>query len=193
MNLNRFDTYLKRSRPMNPAIPPLLSVGRARPDWRFGAYRPGPGQPPESADQVRPAIVPSTDAQRAAHLPPALPRLAGSAIDRAFDEEVTVGKLTIDHNTYEARECGELVLLTRTEFLILDHLAAHVGKLRSPAQLMSAVHGYKFADFEARQAVAVFVQRIRRKLAACAYQSVEIVNSRAVGYRLQALDRPDRT
>lgn len=100
--------------------------------------------------------------------------------------QTRVGDLTICHDTYEVREGSELVPLTRTEFLILAYLAAHAGKVRSPAQIMSAIHADEYTDFDAQQSVKVFVRRVRRKLEACASPSVEIVNSRAFGYRLQA-------
>lgn len=101
-------------------------------------------------------------------------------------QQQRVGALTIDQDTREARHDGELVPLTRTEFQILGHLAARAGKVQSPGKIMSSIHEYTYTDAEAQQAVKVYIRRIRRKLADCSSQSVEIVNSRSFGYRLQA-------
>lgn len=101
-------------------------------------------------------------------------------------QQQRVGALTIDQDTCEARHDGELVPLTRTEFQILGYLAARAGKVQSPGKIMSAIHEYTYTDVEAQQAVKVYIRRIRRKLADCSSESVEIVNSRSFGYRLQA-------
>ena len=98
---------------------------------------------------------------------------------------VTVAGLTVDRDTCEVRESGQLVPLTRTEFGIVAHLAAHAGKVRSPGQIMSALHDYAYTDGEAQQAVKVYIRRIRRKLDSCSARSVEVLNSRSFGYRLQ--------
>lgn len=111
---------------------------------------------------------------------PAAPPSAGPRI--------RVGNLLIDRDTCEVREGDELVPLTRTEFHILAYLASEAGKVRSPGQIMSAVHDYTYTDAEAQQAVKVYIRRIRRKLAGCSRQSVAIVNSRSFGYRIEALD-----
>lgn len=104
----------------------------------------------------------------------------------AEPQQLRVGALTIDRDTCEARHDGELVPLTRTEFQILRHLASRPGKVQSPGKIMSAIHEYTYTDVEAQQAVKVYIRRIRRKLADCSSQSVEILNSRSFGYRLQA-------
>ncbi len=97
--------------------------------------------------------------------------------------------LRIDADRFEVHDCGELIHLTRTEFLILSDLAAHAGTLRSPMELMSSIHPFEYDEPDAQQAVKVFVRRLRLKLALCSSRSVEIVNTRSHGYRLQRLGR----
>lgn len=104
---------------------------------------------------------------------------------------IRLGNLVIDRDTCEVREGGELVPLTRTEFHILAYLASEAGKVRSPGQIMSAIHDYTYTDAEAQQAVKVYIRRIRRKLSACSSHSVVIVNARAFGYRIEAVDAED--
>jgi DNA-binding response OmpR family regulator len=98
-----------------------------------------------------------------------------------------IGDLVIDLDTCEARASGEVVPLTRTEFRIVSYLASHAGSVRSPGQILSAIHDYTYTDAEAQQAVKVYIRRIRQKLDACATRSAEIVTTRAFGYRLQAV------
>ena len=98
-----------------------------------------------------------------------------------------VGAVTIDTDTCEVRESGELVPLTRTEFRIVAYLAANNGRVRSPGQILSAIHEYNYTDAEAQQAVKVYIRRIRQKFGACAHRSAEVVTVRAFGYRLQAI------
>lgn len=97
-----------------------------------------------------------------------------------------VGAVTIDNDTCEIRDGGELLQFTPTEFRIVSYLASYPGLVRSPGQIMSAIHDYGLSDLEARQTIRVYIRRIRRKLAGCANQSIEIVSFRLKGYRIQS-------
>jgi two-component system KDP operon response regulator KdpE len=96
-----------------------------------------------------------------------------------------VGTLTVDSDTFEVRDAGELLHLTPTEFKIVAHLALHVGLVRSPSQIMAALHDYSVGELEARQTVRVYIRRIRTKLAASEVASVEVVSYRGRGYRIE--------
>ncbi len=96
------------------------------------------------------------------------------------------GDLTVDRDTFEVRDGGNLIPFTPTEFKIVAYLAEHAGFIRSSSQIMAVLHDYGFAESEARQTVRVYIRRIRAKLNAGAAVSVEIVNFRSRGYRLQA-------
>ncbi len=105
----------------------------------------------------------------------------GPAVLRAV-----AGGLTIDHDTFEIRDGANLLPFTPTEFKIVAHLAEHAGVIRTPSQIMAILHDYGFAESDARQTVRVYIRRIRSKLNAGMSASVEIVNFRSRGYRLQA-------
>jgi len=113
----------------------------------------------------------------------------GTDSARPRPARVTVGKLTVDNDTVEARDGDYPLPLTPNEFRILSYLASQGGVVRSPSQIMSVFHHHGFTDQEARQTVRVYIRRIRRKLSDNSAQSVEIVNLRVLGYRVQALDR----
>jgi DNA-binding response OmpR family regulator len=99
---------------------------------------------------------------------------------------LTLAGMTVDLGTFEARDNGELIPLTPTEFRILAHLASTPDMVCSATDVMSAIHDYSYTSTEAQQSVKVYIRRIRRKIEACEHPSVEIVNSRTFGYRLQA-------
>lgn len=99
--------------------------------------------------------------------------------------QASVGGLVLDRDTFEVYEGGELLRLTPTEFRILAHLAAHSDETQTHSQIMAVLHDYQFTKLEAQQSVKVYIRRLRTKLAACATPSVQIVNSRSLGYRLQ--------
>lgn len=115
-------------------------------------------------------------------------RIATVAAPATFvPRQIRIGGLVVDHDACEVREGGEVVPLTPTEFRILAHLAVNSGKVQSARELMTILHDYKYSDVEAQQTIKVYVRRIRRKLEACATQSVEVVNSRSFGYKLQPI------
>ncbi len=75
---------------------------------------------------------------------------------------VTVGDLEIDLDRRVVRRGGELVNLTRTEWMLLQHLAANPGKLMLNTELLTKVWGTEYReDF---QYLRVWVSRLRRKL-----------------------------
>ena len=77
---------------------------------------------------------------------------------------LTVGGLTMDPSTREARYLGDPVELTRREFDLLEVLARNAGLVLSRDQLLERVWGY---DFEVRtDVVDTFVSYLRRKLEA---------------------------
>ena len=61
---------------------------------------------------------------------------------------------------------GELVQLSRTEWLLLQHLAANAGKVVLHTELLTKVWGPEYRDD--LQYLRVWVSRVRRKLGAAA-------------------------
>ena len=114
-----------------------------------------------------------------------IPTTRTGALSAFAPAQIRVGRLVVDHDACEARDNGEIVPLTPTEFRILAHLALHSGKVQSAREIMFVLHDYHYSDSEAQQTVKVYVRRIRRKLGACAQPSVEVLNSRSFGYKLQ--------
>ncbi len=72
------------------------------------------------------------------------------------------GKLEIDLEKRLVRRSGELVNLSRTEWLLLQYLAANGGKVMLNNQVLSAVWGPEYRD--EFQYLRVWVFRLRQKL-----------------------------
>ncbi len=95
---------------------------------------------------------------------------------------VVVGDLDIRPDAGEVRLHGELVALTRTEFLLLCELAQHAGQVLSRAQLLNRVWEYEFGD---ERLVDVHVGRLRQKIEDDTAAPRRLVTVRGLGYKLQ--------
>lgn len=88
-----------------------------------------------------------------------LRRAVGST---GLENVVKAGNVEVDLNRRLVKRNGELVTLTRTEWMLLQHLAAYPGRIMLNAELLSKVWGPEFrSDL---QYLRVWVSRLRRKL-----------------------------
>jgi two-component system KDP operon response regulator KdpE len=90
-----------------------------------------------------------------------LRRAVGSS---GAENVVRAGDVEVDLNRRLVRRNGDLVTLTRTEWMLLQHLAANAGKIMLNAELLSKVWGPEYRDD--LQYLRVWVSRLRRKLEA---------------------------
>ena len=79
---------------------------------------------------------------------------------------------------------GEVISLTRTEWLLLQYLAANAGKVMLNAELLSKVWGPEYHDDV--QYLRVWVSRLRRKLEPDPGTPVIIKTMQGIGYMLDA-------
>lgn len=79
---------------------------------------------------------------------------------------------------------GELVELSRTEWLLLQHLAANAGKVVLHTELLTKVWGPEYRDD--LQYLRVWVSRVRRKLGAKPGEPGRIKTFQGIGYLLDA-------
>jgi two-component system KDP operon response regulator KdpE len=77
---------------------------------------------------------------------------------------------------------GELVQLSRTEWLLLQHLAANAGKVVLHTELLTKVWGPEYRDD--LQYLRVWISRVRRKLGAPAGEQGRIRTFQGIGYLL---------
>ena len=93
---------------------------------------------------------------------------------------VTVGPLTVDWQSHEARLGDQLLELRNKEFDLLKRLAESAGHVLTRELLLEQVWGYEF--FGGTRTVDVHVNQLRRKLGDDAGVAIETV--RGVGYKL---------
>ncbi len=96
---------------------------------------------------------------------------------------VRVGEFEIDLERRMMTHDGEPVQLSRTEWLLLQHLAANPNKVVLHSELLTKVWGPEYRDD--LQYLRVWISRIRRKLGAPAGESGPIVTYQGIGYVLK--------
>jgi two-component system KDP operon response regulator KdpE len=94
------------------------------------------------------------------------------------------GGLEIDMDRRLVLRQGEVVHLTRTEWLLLQQLAAHAGRVLTNSELLSKVWGPEYRDDV--QYLRVWVSRLRRKLGDNPAEPSIIRTMPGIGYMLDA-------
>jgi two-component system KDP operon response regulator KdpE len=94
------------------------------------------------------------------------------------------GDIEIDLNRRLVSRDGQVISLTRTEWLLLQHLAANAGKVMLNAELLSKVWGPEYRDDV--QYLRVWVSRLRGKLEPDPANPIIIKTLQGIGYMLDA-------
>ncbi len=122
-----------------------------------------PFHPDELAARVRAVIRRSSGAE------------PGAGVIRFDDVEIDLERRMVTRG-------GELVQLSRTEWLLLQHLAANAGKVVLHTELLTKVWGPEYRDD--LQYLRVWVSRVRRKLGAAPGEPGRIRTFQGIGYLL---------
>lgn len=94
------------------------------------------------------------------------------------------GSLSIDRDAIEVRLDGELISLTKTEFLLLDALTSHPRRAMTNEVLAVAVWGSEWVDDGALQTQ---ISRLRGKLGESGNSPRMIVTVHGFGYRFEPI------
>ncbi len=129
-----------------------------------------PFHPDELAARVR-AVV-----RRANGLQP------GAGVIRFDDVEIDLERRTVTRGS-------ALVALSRTEWLLLQHLATNAGKVVLHTELLTKVWGPEYRDD--LQYLRVWVSRVRRKLGAKPGEAGRIRTFQGIGYLLDVEPSPE--
>jgi DNA-binding response OmpR family regulator len=97
---------------------------------------------------------------------------------------VTVGNIEIDLNRRLVKKDGTVIALTRTEWMLLQHLATNAGRVMLNAELLSKVWGPEYRDD--LQYLRVWISRLRSKLEADPSKPQIIKTLPGIGYLLDA-------
>ena len=109
----------------------------------------------------------------------ALLRRVARQADPASAATITYGGIVVDPERHTASHDGEDVQLTAKEFLLLEYLLTHRGRVLSRDLLLTDVWGYSYTG--GTRTVDVHVRRLREKLPAL----VEgLVTVKQFGYKL---------
>ncbi|HEY5821531.1 MAG TPA: response regulator transcription factor [Propionibacteriaceae bacterium] len=92
---------------------------------------------------------------------------------------MAAGELTLDPASRDVRVAGELVDLTPREFLLLEYLIRHAGRVVAKSELLD--HVWDNAAEVAPNAVEVYVGYLRRKIG-----NDRLLTVRGAGYKLVA-------
>ncbi|MEX0709962.1 MAG: winged helix-turn-helix domain-containing protein, partial [Chloroflexota bacterium] len=95
---------------------------------------------------------------------------------------LTIGNVEIDLERRMMSRDGQLVQLSRTEWLLLQHLAANAGRVVLHSELLTKVWGPEYRDD--LQYLRVWISRVRRKLGAPAGEPGPIATFQGIGYVL---------
>ena len=96
---------------------------------------------------------------------------------------LSIEDLEIDSGAMQLRVKGELVVMTATEFRLLDYLARHPGRMFSRDHLLDAVWGD--SRFVTPRSVDVYVRRIREKIESDPETPRYLKTMRGAGYRFE--------
>ena len=166
-----------RGNPATAAIPIIMLTARAEESDRIvgleiGAddYLAKPFSPNELVARVR-ALV-----RRAQRSGPAA----------AAGRPIAYGSIAVDAERHTITDAGALVTLTAKEFMLLEYLLQHRGRVLSRDILLTDVWGYRYTG--GTRTVDVHVRRLREKLPLLA---TALTTVKQFGYKL--LDTPDAT
>jgi two-component system KDP operon response regulator KdpE len=125
-------------------------------------------------------VKPFSPEELAARIRAVVRRSSGAA---PTERVVRAGDVEIDLNRRLVTRGGEPVTLTRTEWLLLQHLAANAGKVLLNAELLTKVWGPEYRDD--LQYLRVWVSRLRRKLEGDPSEPQIIKTRPGIGYLLE--------
>jgi two-component system KDP operon response regulator KdpE len=100
---------------------------------------------------------------------------------------VAAGDVEIDLDKRLVTKAGEPVSLTRTEWMLLQHLASNAGRVMLNTELLSKVWGPEYIDD--LQYLRVWISRLRSKLETDHTQPSVIKTLQGIGYLLDVEGR----
>ena len=106
-------------------------------------------------------------------------------VEEAEEEtnDIEIGALTIQPDTYIVLKRDEAIELTHREFELIHYLGKHVGQVMTREHLLQTVWGYDY--FGDVRTVDVTIRRLREKIEDNPSHPTWIVTRRGVGYYLR--------
>jgi DNA-binding response OmpR family regulator len=139
----------------------------------------------EEADRVRGLELGADDYVTKPFSPKEVVARIGALLRRVDRKPATPGRLiygpvSIDADRHEVHLSGDLVRLTAKEFLLLQYLIEHRGRVLSRDLLLSDVWGYQYTG--GTRTVDVHVRRLREKIP---FFATALETVKQFGYKLE--------
>jgi DNA-binding response OmpR family regulator len=97
------------------------------------------------------------------------------------------GDLVLDSYGFEVRKKGKQIVLTPTEFKLLQCIAEHPGQIFTRLQLVNVILGYDFEGYD--RTIDAHIKNIRQKIEANTRKPVFLQTVYGVGYKF--VGKPD--
>ena len=128
-------------------------------------------------------VKPFSPRELVARVKALLRRVQGKKEKSSFNR----GNLVIDSSRYEVVKHGEAIVLTSTEFKLLQCIANSPGQVFSRLQLVNVILGYDFEGYD--RTIDAHIKNIRHKIEDDPKESQYIKTVYGVGYRF--IGQPD--
>jgi len=128
-------------------------------------------------------VKPFSPRELVARVKALLRRLKGSNETLSFNK----GNLVMDPFRFEARKNGSPVVLTPTEFKLLQCLAEHPGQIFSRLQLVNVILGYDFEGYD--RTIDAHIKNVRHKIEEDPRNPLYIKTVYGIGYKF--IGQPD--
>jgi DNA-binding response OmpR family regulator len=162
-----------RANPATALIPIIMLTARAEEAERIAGLEIG------ADDYIAKPFSPNELVARVRAL------LRRSSRGHTAQSSVAYGNITVDTERHTVEAAGQSVTLTAKEFLLLNYLLNHRGRVLSRDLLLTDVWGYKYTG--GTRTVDVHVRRLREKLPAL---EDALVTVKQFGYKL--LEEPPK-
>jgi two-component system, OmpR family, response regulator len=106
-------------------------------------------------------------------------RVIERRLGTATSSTITIGEVNLDCASHELTVAGQLIELSRKEFMLLKVLLEQAGRIQSREQLESKL--YEWGEEVASNAVEVHIHHLRKKLPEAFIKTI-----RGVGYSIKA-------
>jgi DNA-binding response OmpR family regulator len=113
-----------------------------------------------------------------------LRRSRGFSEGSSSSDEIRFGPYVLDRSAFELRKGDDLIGLSVKEFGVLSYLAMRPGAPQTPQAIYDAVWKREYGDLTA---VAVYIQRLRKKIEADPAEPVYIETVYGRGYRFNSV------
>ncbi|MGV8026125.1 MAG: response regulator [Anaerolineaceae bacterium] len=101
-------------------------------------------------------------------------------------KKITIKDLEIDGESFKVKQAGSTLDLTHTEFVILQVMAEHPGKVFSRLQLLEVTQGMAYEGYE--RTIDAHIKNLRSKLGDKAEQPKYIETAFGIGYNFKEED-----